>query len=290
MSVLKPFVLILVLLALVVVALSAYTVDEGEVALKFQLGELVEENIAPGLHWKIPFMQTVSRFDARIQTLDEPAAEFLTKEKSNVLVDAFVKWRVVDAGRFYRTVAGRIDLAQARLRETVRSSLRTQFSQRTLGQVLDKERPAIVASLAEAAKVAAQELGLELVDVRLQRVDLPSRVVKQVFQQMVTERESVARGIRASGEEQAARIRAEAKREYTVTLATARLEAARTRAEAKAKAADIYASTYGKDPEFFAFYRSLEAYVASFQGDDVLILKPEESRFFRYFDELPSGR
>jgi len=287
----KPIALILALLVLITAWLSAYTVDETETAIKFRLGRMVEEGMEPGLHWKIPFIETVRRFDDRVHTLDEPPSRFLTSEKKNVIVDAFVKWRIADPSQFYVSLAGNPGLANQRLSEIIKSGLRTEFGKRTIQEVISGERRSIMDLLNEQASSVAKPLRLEVVEVRIQRIDLPSDVSESVYQRMAAERERVARDFRARGREQAERIRAEADRERTVLIAEARREAEELRGLGEAEATRIFAEAYNRDRDFFEFYRSLEAYVNAFdERSDVLVLDPNESQFFRFFDQSRPGR
>ncbi len=280
---------------LVVVAagayLSMYTIDETEVGIKFKFGRIVETDIGPGLHFKAPIMHTVRRFDNRIHTLDEDPARFLTSEKKNVIVDAFVKWRIQDAGRFYTTVGGDPARANQRLSEIIRSGLRTEFGRRTIQEVISGERSRIMNILTEQTVEAAQSLGIRIVDVRIQRIDLPSDVSESVYRRMAAERERVARDFRARGGEAAERIRADADRQRTVILAEAYRDAEQLRGQGDAKAAEIYARAYQQDPEFFSFYRSLAAYRQSFEASDNMLLLSPDSSFFRYWEQMqPAAR
>ncbi|NLO80003.1 MAG: protease modulator HflC [Xanthomonadaceae bacterium] len=286
MSAFRTVVVALVAIAAAALYLSTYTIDETQVGLKFRFGRIVETDIPPGLHFKVPIMHTVRRFDARIHTLNEEPARFLTSEKKNVIVDAFVKWRIRDAARFYTTVSGDPNNANQRLSEIIRSGLRTEFGKRTIQEVISGERSRIMTVLTEHTIEAAESLGIEVVDVKIQRIDLPSDVSESVYRRMAAERERVARDFRARGAEAAERIRADVDRQRTVILAEAYRDAEQIRGQGEAQAAEIYAQAYQQDPEFFSFYRSLTAYRKSFgAGNDVLLLSPESS-FFRYWQQL----
>ena len=291
MQALRTVIIALLVVVAAAAYLSMYTIDETEVGIKFKFGRIVETDIGPGLHFKVPIMNTVRRFDDRIRTLDEDPARFLTSEKKNVIVDAFVKWRIQDAGRFYTTVGGDPARANQRLSEIIRSGLRTEFGRRTIQEVISGERSRIMDILTEQMVEAAQSLGIRIVDVRIQRIDLPSDVSESVYRRMAAERERVARDFRARGGEAAERIRADADRQRTVILAEAYRDAEQLRGQGDAKAAEIYARAYQQDPEFFSFYRSLSAYRQSFDSpDNVLLLSPDSS-FFRYWEKIqPAAR
>jgi membrane protease subunit HflC len=290
MNRLTSVVLVIIAVAAAVLYLSTYTVAEWQTAIKFRLGEIVETDMEPGLHFKTPFITRVRTFDARVQTLDEEPQRFLTVEQKNVIVDSFVKWRIGDVRQYYLTVGGDPERANLRLSEIIRNGLRNEFGQRTVQQVVSGDRSAIVDTLREQTRKAANALGMNVVDLRIRRIDLPEDVSESVFRRMVAEREQVAREFRAEGQEQAERIRADADRQRAVLLAEARRDAQRIRGEGDAAAAAIYAEAYTRAPEFFRFYRSLEAYRNSFDGDGNLLVLSPDSPFFRYFDSLePAG-
>ncbi len=263
---------------------SVYTVSEREVALKFRLGEIIASDIEPGLHFKTPFVNNVRKFDARVQNLDEDPERYLTSEQKNLIVDSFVKWRVVDAERFYTTVRGEPARANQRLREIIRDALRAEFGKRSVNDIISGERVEIMEILRKTTAEAADSLGLEVLDVRLKRIDFPEEVTQSIFERMASEREQVARQIRAEGEEAAERIRAEAERRRTILLAEAYRDGQDLRGEGDARAAEIYADAYGQEPDFFAFQRSLRSYRQAFQDDQDLFLLSPESEFMRYFD------
>lgn len=275
--------LIGVLGALVLFSLSAYTVDQREYALVFRLGEVVAVKKSPGLHFKLPLIENVRYFDKRILTLDwtEPD-RFITSEKKNVLVDSFVKWRIVDPSKYYVSVRGDERQAEARLAQTVNDGLRAEFGKRTIHDVVSGERDKIMEILRTKADREARQMGIEVLDVRLKRVDLPEEVSGSVYQRMEAERKRVANELRSEGAGAAEKIRADADKQREVIIAEAFREAQKTKGEGDAKAAEIYASAYGKNPEFYAFYRSLEAYRNSFKSkSDVMVLEPD-SDFFKY--------
>ncbi|MCY1277877.1 Modulator of FtsH protease HflC [compost metagenome] len=274
----------------VVVALlvwsSLYIVSQTEKAVLLQFGRIVEADVQPGLHMKIPYVNQVRKFDARLLTLDSPTQRFLTLEKKAVMVDAYAKWRVADAERFYTATSGMKQIADERLSRRLEAGLRDQFGKRTLHEVVSGERDALMADITAALnRMANKELGIEVVDVRVKAIDLPKEVNRSVFERMSTEREREAREHRAKGSELAEGIRADADRQRRVLLAEAYREAEETRGDGDAKAASIYASAYGQDEEFYAFHRSLQAYRESFSNKgDVMVLDPG-SEFFRYLDK-----
>jgi Membrane protease subunits, stomatin/prohibitin homologs len=265
-------------------AFSVFTVFQTEKAIRFRLGEIVQSDYGPGLHFKYPLINNVRKFDARILTLEATPERFLTIEKKNVVVDAFAKWRIADVRKYYTAVAGDFNQANLRLGQIIKDGLRSEFGKRTIQEVVSGDRGQIMGILNVRAAKAAQPLGVEIVDVRIKRVDLPLEVSNSVYSRMEAERERVARDFRSRGAEAAERIRADADRQRTVLLAEAYRDAERIRGEGDAKAAEIYAQSFNKDKEFYAFYRSLSAYGDSFRGEgDILVLQPD-SHFFRYFN------
>jgi membrane protease subunit HflC len=262
---------------------SVYVVAQTERAVLLQFGRVVQTDVAPGLHMKIPYINQVRKFDARLMTLDAPTQRFLTLEKKAVMVDAYAKWRVKDAERFYTATSGLKQIADERLARRLESGLRDQFGKRTLHEVVSGERDALMADMtASLNRMADKELGIEVVDVRVKSIDLPKEVNKSVFERMSTEREREAREHRAKGNELAEGIRADADRQRRVLLAEAYRESEEARGDGDAQAAAIYAKAYSQDGEFYAFYRSLRAYRDSFSSKgDVLVLDPS-SDFFQY--------
>lgn len=280
------FYAVLVVLAVALISLVGFTftVKETERAIKLKLGEIVEADYDPGLHFKLPFFNSVRKFDARVLTMDAAPDRVLTVEKKNLIVDAFVKWRIVDTVQFFNTTGGDEQLARGRLHEFVKNQLYDEFGKRTIQEVVSGERAAIMDAIRDITDGKAEELGVEVVDVRIKRVDLPENVSQSVFQRMEKERNAVAQEFRALGREEAQRIRAEANREVEEILAEAYRQAQEIRGEGDARATNIYAEAYKEDEEFYAFYRSLLAYERSFDGGrDALVLEPE-SEFFEYFD------
>lgn len=276
---------LLVLLAglAVLAGLSIFTVDERQVAILLQFGKVERTDLKPGLHFKVPVVQNVLKFDSRIQTLDSDPQNYLTFEKKNVIVDSFVKWRIADVRRFYTSAGGSILQANNRLGEVIIKRLRDEFGKRTIQQVVSGQRTDIMDKLRVAAKDQADELGLEIVDVRIKRVDLPQDVSQSVFNRMRAERQEVAKRFRSEGEEEARELRATANKDREVILAEAERQAQITRGSGDARATEIYAAAFGQDREFYKLYRSLNAYRTAFGSTaDILLLEPK-SEFFDYF-------
>jgi len=277
------------LVALIVGALSMFVVDQRQNAIVFRLGEVVEVRKAPGLYFKIPLLDNVRYFDVRILTIDTAEPErFLTSEKKNVLVDLFVKWRITEVRQYYVSVQGNEGLAQTRLLQTINDGLRAEFGNRTVHDVVSGERDKIMDLMRQRANDDAGKIGVEVLDVRLKRVDLPQEVSVDVYRRMEAERKRVANELRSTGAAESERIRAEADKQREVIVAQAYREAQRVKGEGDAKSTAIYSRAYEQNAEFYAFYRSLEAYKASFRGrNDVLVLEPS-SEFFKYLRS--SGR
>jgi modulator of FtsH protease HflC len=276
--------------ALLTLLNSVFVVDLRQRALVRQFGEIVGTEFAPGLHFKLPFVQSVQTFDGRVLTLDNQTENFLTLEKKNVKVDFFVKWRIAEAGvgTYYLATGGEEAVAMDQLAAKINRGLRDQFAARTIQQVLSSARGEVTQALAATVEEIRSGFGIEIVDVRVKRIDFPDDVREKVYERMRSERTRTASELRAKGAEQAEKIRAEADRQATVTVADAYGEAERTRGEGDAKAAEIYAKAYGQDPEFYRFYRSLLAYRDSMRGKDVMVLEPD-SEFFRYFKGAGGG-
>ena len=262
---------------------SAFVVNQWEVAIKLRLGEIVDSDYEPGLHWRVPVINEVQKFDGRIQTLDAKPERFLTIEKKDVIVDSYAKWRIADVAQFFRSTGGNPARAGRLLSERINTSLRNEFGQRTIQEVVSGERAEIMALLTKGSDEQAAELGIEIVDVRVKQIDLPPEVSESVYGRMRAERERVARDLRAQGSEAAERIRADADRQETVILADAFKEAEQLRGEGDGLSAEIYAKAFEKNAEFYAFYRSLDAYRGAFEsGDDIMVLD-SDSEFFQYF-------
>ncbi|HEY8354617.1 MAG TPA: protease modulator HflC [Methylophilaceae bacterium] len=276
--------------ALLLLSFAAFTVDQREYALVFRLGKIVSVKKEPGLYFKVPLIDNVRYFDNRILTLDSPDPDrFITSEKKNVLVDSFVKWRIVDPEKYYVSVRGDEVQAERRLAQTVNDGLRAEFGKRTINDVVSGERSTIMDILRERADRDSRQIGIQVLDVRLRRVDLPQEVSDSVYQRMEAERKRVANELRSEGAGAAEKIRADADKQREIILAEAYREAQSIKGAGDAKAAEIYAKAFSKDPEFYAFYRSLEAYRNSFgQKTDVLVLDPN-SEFFKYLRD-PAGR
>jgi len=263
--------------------LSVFTVDERQKAILFQLGRIVKSDFEPGIYFKIPFVQNVRKFDARVQNVDADPQLYLTSEKKNVKVDSFLKWRIEDVERYYTSTGGLARVAADRLTAVIQKLLKDEFGKRTIFEVVSGERTQIMSVVTSAAEQQGEELGIETVDVRLKRIDLPEDVMTSVFDRMSAERKEVAADFRARGQEAAKMIRAKANREREVLLAEADRDAERTRGEGDGEAAAVFANAYSQDAEFYRLYRSLIAYRKSFQNNsDMLILQPR-TEFFRYF-------
>jgi membrane protease subunit HflC len=269
--------------ALIIASMSLFVVDQRQKALVFRLGEVVDVKLEPGLYFKVPVLENVRFFDIRILTIDSAEPErFLTSEKKNVLVDLFVKWRIIDVRQYYVSVGGNEPLAQTRLLQTINDGLRAEFGNRTVHDVVSGERDKIMDLMREKANDDATKIGVEVLDVRMKRVELPQEVSVDVYRRMEAERKRVANELRATGAAESEMIRADADRQREVILAQAYRDAQRIKGEGDARATAIYARAYEQNPEFYAFYRSLEAYRASFRSrNDVLVLEPN-SEFFKY--------
>lgn len=279
----KTNMLIIAAVAVIVVArMSVFAVDEREHALKFRFGEVIESNYEPGLHFKLPVVHSVSKYPDRILTYEDQEEKFLTGEKKNLIVDYFVTYRIIDPAQYYRAVQGDEMRARSRLSAIVKEGIKAAIASRTVQEVVSAERSELMDQMIVDARGRSPELGIELVDVRVKRIDLSDEVSSSVYSRMRQERQRTAKQLRAEGEEEAERIRAEAERERTVLLSEAYREAEGIRGEGDARAAEIYASAYDQDSEFYSFYRSMEAYRKSLgQERDVLVLEPD-SEFFRF--------
>ena len=269
---------------LLVVSLSVFTVSERERAILFRLGQIVKADYEPGIHFKIPIIHTVQKYDARIQTLDAASVQYQTIELKNVVVDAFVKWRIEDVSDYFVAV-GSGDI-NSRLGQIINDLSRDQFGKRTVQEVVSGDRSEIMRILQERANEVAGDFGVEIVDVRIKRVDLPANVSSSVYGRMEAERTRVAKELRSQGGEEAEKIRAEADKERTIALARAYREAQALRGEGDAIATDIYAQAFGQDAEFYSFYRSLQAYREVLDsGDDLVVIQPD-NEFFQYFGRI----
>jgi len=264
--------------------LSIFVVDERELVLKFRLGEIVKADYDAGIYFKVPFINNIRKFDKRILTLDARPANYLTKEKKNVNVDFFVKWRISNVETYYKAMSGGNErVAAERLYTIVNDGLRDQFSKRTIKEVISGEREEIMDESLKVANEQVSKFGIKLVDVRVKRIDFSEDISNSVYRRMEAERTRVAKDYRSRGAEAAERIRADADRQRTVTIADAYREAEKTRGDGDGKAASIYAKAYTKDREFYSFYRSLNAYKESFDAQsDMMVIDPS-SEFFKYF-------
>ena len=280
----------LMILALVL-AMSLYTVDQRKAAIKFQLGEVVAVQTEPGLYFLVPIFQNVRLYDTRIQTLDARDAErFLTSENKNVLVDSFVKWRVIDVRQYYVSVRGDSVAAEARINQTVNDALRAEFARRTVHDVVSGERETVMSTVADKVDKDVKGIGVEVVDVRLKRVDLVPEISSDVYRRMESERKRVANELRATGQAEGEKIKAEADRARQITVAEAYRDAQRVKGDGDAQAARIYAEAFQRNPEFYSFYRSMEAYRQGMRTKaDVMVLDPN-SDFFKYFKGPGRGR
>lgn len=270
-------------LLLIVASMSFFVVDQRKSAIVFQLGEVVSVKNEPGLYFKIPLVQNVRYFDSRILTMDSAEPErFITAEKKNVMVDSYVKWRIADVKQYYISVSGDEARASTRLMQTVNSAMREEFGKRTIHEVTSGERDKIMKVLREKTDSDARKIGVEVLDVRLKRVDFPQEISESVYRRMDAERKRVANELRATGNAESEKIRADADRQREVTLATAYRDAQKIKGEGDARAAAIYAEAFGRNSEFYSFYRSLDAYKQSFNTkSDVLVVDPSSS-FFKY--------
>jgi modulator of FtsH protease HflC len=290
----KNFILALIVLILVLSVSSVFIVFEGQRGIVFQFSKITRDAntgemkvYEPGLHFKIPFINNVRKLDARIQTLDEAPDRFVTSEKKDLMVDSFVKWKIVDFSTFYLRTAGSVDNARALLKQKVNNGLRTEFGTRTIKEIVSGDRNGIMAKALESAASSREDLGIEVIDVRIKAINLPTEVSASIYDRMRAERSAVAKAHRSKGQEQAEIIRATIDAKVTVMLATAQKNAQEMRGDGDALAAKVYADSYGQDPEFFNFYRSLLAYEKSFSSkSDILVVKPDGD-FFNYLKDGP---
>ncbi len=275
---------------LIVLSMSMFVVDQRQTAIVLQLGEMVGVKTEPGLYFKIPMVQNVRYFDARILTMDSVDPErFITAEKKNVMVDSFVKWRIVDVKQYYVSVGGDEMRARTRLMQTVNSSMREEFGKRTIADVVSGERDKVMEVLRSKTDIDARKIGVEVLDVRLKRVDFPSEISESVYRRMDAERKRVANELRATGNAESEKIRADADRQREVTLADAYRDAQKIKGDGDAKASALYASAFGRNAEFYAFYRSMDAYKQSFKSkSDVMVIDPS-SAFFKYLKGSRAG-
>ncbi len=286
----KFVVLVLLGLAFVGIGLSAFTVNERELAIKLRLGEVVEANFEPGLYWKIPVYHNIRKFEKRIMTIQDRPERIFTAERRALQVDFFVKWRIVNAVDFYTSTGGFENVANDRLSEIIKNAIVTEFGKRTVQQAISVDRAELMVDILQTASTTATGLGVELVDVRVKQVEFPEEVKNAVYREMREERARVAAELRAGGRETAEEKKSSADKDRTILLADAYRDGQLTRGEGDAKAAEIYASAYTKDPEFYAFYRSIDAYKKSVgNSGDILVLDPN-NEFFRYLNQSSGER
>ncbi|MEE8495401.1 MAG: protease modulator HflC [Xanthomonadales bacterium] len=279
----RTVILILIAVAGVLGVSSVFIVTETEYAIKFQLGKIVRSDYMPGLHGKLPFVNNVRKFERRILTLDTPPEQMITSEQKFVAVDSFVKWKIVDVARYYTSTQGNERVAMSRLDSIVKDRIRNQIASRTLVQVISEQRVSTMQDIATSANLSTVEFGIEVVDVRIKAIELPDDVRDSVFRRMAADRQKEANLYRFEGREAAERIRADADRQVQILLAEAQRDGQTLRGDGDARSTEIYAKAYGQDEEFFAFYRSLQAYENAFgASQDVMILDPS-SAFFDYF-------
>ncbi|MEI7842517.1 MAG: protease modulator HflC [Gallionellaceae bacterium] len=278
------------IVVLVLLSMSTFVVDQRQMAIVFQLGEVVGEKTKPGLYFKVPLVQNVRFFESRILTLDgEEPERFITAEKKNVLVDSYVKWRIADVKQYYISVGGDEIRAQTRLNQTVNGTLREEFGKRTIHEVVSGKRDELMKVVQEKTDIDARKIGVEVLDVRIKRVDFPMEISESVYRRMDAERKRVANELRATGNAESEKIRADADKQREVTLAEAYRDAQKLKGEGDAKASALYASAFGRNSEFFAFYRSMEAYKQTFKNkSDVMVLDPS-SAFFKYLKSPNKG-
>ncbi len=280
--------IIVPLLALLLWA-SLFTVDERQEAILFQFGEIIEADYEPGVHFKIPFINNVRKFDNRILTIDQKPERFLTQEKKDLIVDSYVKWRITDVVQYFKTTQGDELTAGRLLYENINNGLRDEFGKRSIQEIISGDRAQIMDLMTQQASKRAKSLGIEVVDVRVKKVDYPDRVSNSVYQRMRAEREREARDFRSKGHEASERIQADADRQSSILLAEAYRDSEIARGEGDASATETYAKAFNKDKEFYKFYRSLTAYTNNFSSaSDVILLQPD-SDYFRYFKD-PTGK
>lgn len=288
----KNFFIAIVALVFILTVSSVFIIYEGQRGIVFQFSKIKRDAATdemmvfePGLHFKIPFIETVRKLDARIQTLDEAPDRFVTSEKKDLIVDSFAKWRIVDFSTYYLRTSGSIENARALLKQKINNGLRTEFGNRTIKEIVSGERGVIMQKALESAASSREDLGIEVVDVRIKAINLPTEVSNSIYERMRAERTAVAKEHRSQGQEQAEIIRSTIDAKITIMLATAEKNANEVRGEGDAQAAKIYADTYNKDAEFYRFYRSLEAYEKSFNSkSDIMVVKPD-SDFFHYLKD-----
>ena len=282
--------LVLAGIALIIIGLSVFTVNERELAIKLQVGEVVRADYEPGLHWKIPIFQNIRKFPKRILTISDRPERIFTAERLALQVDFFVKWRIIDAVQFYISTGGVQSLANDRLSEIIKNSIVTEFGKRSVKEAISAERAELMRDMLDTASDAAQGLGVELIDVRVKQVEFPDDVRNSVYQQMREERARVAAERRAQGRERSEEMRSTADKERTVLLADAYRDGQKIRGEGDAVAAETYANAYTKDPEFYSFYRSIDAYRKSMGKEGDILVLDGNNEFFRYLNNSDGSR
>ena len=284
MNIGKPLIFTVIGLALVAINLTAFTVNERELAIKLQVGEVVQSNYEPGLHFKLPFVQKIRKFPKRIQTIDERPERIFTGERLAMDVDFFVKWRIINTVNYYVATGGSSRVANVRISEIIKNAIVTEFGKRTVQEAISVERAELMRDMLATATTTAEGLGVELVDVRVKQVEFPDDVRNSVYQQMRQERGRIAAERRAEGMEVSEQLKSTADKERTIILANANRDSQKLRGVGDARSAEIYAEAYNQDPEFYAFYRSIDAYRNSIgNSNDILVIDPD-NEFFRYLN------
>jgi membrane protease subunit HflC len=277
-------ILVLLVLALITLSSSLFVVDEREKAVLLRLGQIERTDFEPGLHFKMPFVNNVRKFEAREMALDAQPARYLTGEKKNVIVDSFILWRIDDVGTYLTSMGGDQERAALRLSQIIKDGLRGEFGRRTIQEVVSGDRVTMVQDILKEANRVAEGFGIAISNVRIKRIDLPSEVSSSVYTRMEAERERVAKELRSQGAERAEEIRSDADRQRAVILAEARSEAEQIRGQGDARATEIYADAYGANEDFYSLYRRLSAYQNVFKGDDMLVIEPTGDFFKRFND------
>jgi membrane protease subunit HflC len=288
----KNFIIAVIAALFILTVSSVFVIYEGQRGIVFQFSKIKRDSVTeemmvfePGLHFKWPVVETVKKLDARIQTLDEAADRFVTSEKKDLIVDSFAKWRIVDFSTYYLRTSGSVDNARALLKQKINNGLRTEFGNRTIKEIVSGDRDAIMSKALESAKSSREDLGIEVVDVRIKAINLPTEISQSIYERMRAERTAVAKEHRSQGQEQAEIIRATIDAKVTIMLAEAQKNAFTVRGEGDAQAAKVYADAYTKDADFYSFFRSLEAYENSFNSkNDIMVVKPD-SEFFRFLKD-----
>lgn len=282
----KILILITVIVLGIIGSASLFTVSETETAILFKWGKIERSDYEPGLHFKLPFVNNVRKFDKRIQTFDAKPEDYLTEEKKILVVDSFIQWRIKDVKTFYVSMRGDMSIAQERIATIVKEGLRNEFGRRNMYEVISGERHIIMDDINKSANKAVKTFGVQIVDVRIKRIEFPPKVSDKIFRRMETERTRIAKELRAQGNESADRITADADRQVTILKADAFKKAEKIRGEGDAKASEIYAKAYGQNKEFYTFYRSLDAYRNTFSSaSDIMVVEPD-SDFFDYFNNI----